>query len=85
MMAIDERLRTLISKELGFPEDEITRDASFRDDLGADSLDLVEVVMAAEEEFDIEIDDDTAEMCTTFGRLVDVVTARVERKKVGAA
>jgi acyl carrier protein len=60
-MAVAERVKSIIVEQLGVDEDEVTLDASFTDDLGADSLDIVELVMAFEEEFGIEIPDEEAE------------------------
>ncbi|HKH43813.1 MAG TPA: acyl carrier protein [Thermoanaerobaculia bacterium] len=60
-MAIAERVKSIIVEQLGVDEEEVTQEASFTDDLGADSLDIVELVMAFEEEFGIEIPDEDAE------------------------
>jgi acyl carrier protein len=60
-MAVEERVKSIIVEQLGVDEDEVTLEASFTDDLGADSLDIVELVMAFEEEFGIEIPDEEAE------------------------
>ena len=60
-MAIAERVNSIIVEQLGVDEEEVTQEASFTDDLGADSLDIVELVMAFEEEFGIEIPDEDAE------------------------
>lgn len=60
-MAVAERVKSIIVEQLGVDADEVTLDASFTDDLGADSLDIVELVMAFEEEFGIEIPDEEAE------------------------
>jgi acyl carrier protein len=60
-MAVAERVKSIIVEQLGVDEDEVTMEASFTDDLGADSLDIVELVMAFEEEFGIEIPDEDAE------------------------
>ncbi len=65
MATNQERLIEIIAKQLGVDEDNVTSDASFMEDLGADSLDTVELVMALEEEFDIEIPDSDAEKITT--------------------
>ena len=65
MATNQERLIEIISKQLGVDEDNVTADASFMEDLGADSLDTVELVMALEEEFDIEIPDSDAEKIQT--------------------
>jgi len=60
-MAVAERVKSIIVEQLGVDEEEVTQEASFTDDLGADSLDIVELVMAFEEEFGIEIPDEDAE------------------------
>ena len=61
MSTIEDRVKKIVVEQLGVAEDQVTPDASFVDDLGADSLDTVELVMALEEEFDTEIPDDEAE------------------------
>jgi acyl carrier protein len=66
-MAVEERIRQLIVDQLGVSLEEIRPEVSFLDDLGADSLDIVELVMAMEEEFDVEIPDDDAEKIQTIG------------------
>ena len=65
-MSIEERVKKIIVEQLGVKEEEVKPEASFVEDLGADSLDTVELVMALEEEFDIEIPDEEAEKITTF-------------------
>ncbi len=74
-MSIEERVIKIVAEQLGSGEDEITNESSFIDDLGADSLDTVELVMALEEEFDIEIPDDDAENIATVQAAIDYVTA----------
>ena len=64
-MSVDEKVKDIISEQLGVKKEEIKPESSFIDDLGADSLDTVEVVMALEEEFGIEIPDEDAEKITT--------------------
>ena len=64
-MAVAERVKSIIVEQLGVDEEEVTLEASFTDDLGADSLDIVELVMAFEEEFGVEIPDDAAEKIGT--------------------
>ena len=65
MSSVEERVKKLICEQLGVKEDEVTAEASFVEDLGADSLDTVELVMALEEEFETEIADEEAEKITT--------------------
>jgi len=69
-MAVAEKVKSIIVEQLGVDEEEVTPDASFVDDLGADSLDTVELVMAFEEEFGCEIPDDAAEQIQTVGDAV---------------
>mgnify|MGYP003960507369 CR=1 FL=1 len=66
-MAVAEKVKGIIVEQLGVDEEEVTSDASFVDDLGADSLDIVELVMALEEEFGTEIPDEDAEKLLTVG------------------
>ena len=70
-MASEERIKEIIVEQLGVDESQITPDASFIDDLGADSLDTVELVMAFEEEFDIEIPDEDAEKIRTVKDVIN--------------
>ena len=72
MSNIEERVKKIVAEQLGVKED-IANDASFVDDLGADSLDTVELVMALEEEFECEIPDDEAEKITTVQQSIDYV------------
>jgi len=72
--SIDERVKKIVVEQLGVKEEEVTNDSSFVDDLGADSLDTVELVMALEEEFNIEIQDEEAEKITTIQQAVDFIT-----------
>jgi acyl carrier protein len=74
-MTIEERVKKVIEEQLSVNQDQITREASFIDDLGADSLDTVELVMALEEEFVIEIPDDEAEKITKVGEAIDYITS----------
>ncbi len=73
-----EKVRAKIAEQLSIDEDQITMDASFTDDLGADSLDLVELIMSLEEEFDMEIPDEDAEKIATVKDVVDYIKSRVE-------
>ena len=75
---LDQRVSDIIVEQLGVPKEEIAPEASFIDDLGADSLDIVELVMAMEEAFDIEIPDEDAEKIQTIGDALSYVRDRVE-------
>ena len=75
MASIDERVKQIVAEQLGVDEEQVTDDAAFMDDLGADSLDTVELVMALEEEFETEIPDDEAEKITTVQQAVDYINA----------
>ncbi len=77
-MSVEDRIKGLIVDQLGVSGDEIVPEASFIDDLGADSLDIVELVMAMEETFDIEIPDDDAEKIQTIGDAMSYLKTRVE-------
>ncbi|MCK4235795.1 MAG: acyl carrier protein [Candidatus Krumholzibacteria bacterium] len=77
-MTIEERVNKVIEEQLSVNQDQITRDASFIDDLGADSLDTVELVMALEEEFGIEIPDEDAEKITKVSEAIDYIEAHVQ-------
>lgn len=68
-----DKVKTIIVQQLGTSEGEVTEEASFVDDLGADSLDIVELIMALEEEFDLQISDKDAEQLTTVGEAVDYI------------
>ncbi|MDK2855115.1 MAG: acyl carrier protein [Bacillota bacterium] len=74
-MSIFDRVKEIIVDQLGVDEEAVTPEASFVDDLGADSLDIVELVMALEEEFGIEIPDEDAEKITTVGDAVEYIKA----------
>ncbi|HMS85642.1 MAG TPA: acyl carrier protein [Nitrospira sp.] len=73
MATVDERVKKIIAEQLGVEEAEVTPEASFVEDLGADSLDTVELVMALEEEFSIEIPDEDAEKILTVGKALDYI------------
>ena len=68
-----QKVKDIIAEKLGVDESEVTRDASFTDDLGADSLDTVELIMEFEKEFDLTIPDDEAEQIATVGDAIDYV------------
>jgi acyl carrier protein len=74
MASIAERVKQIVAEQLGVEEDQVTSEASFIDDLGADSLDTVELVMALEEEFDIEISDEDAEKIQNVQDAIDYIT-----------
>lgn len=80
MSIIEERIKTIISEQLGVKPEEIVSHASFVDDLGADSLDTVELVMALEEEFNIEIPDEEAEKITTVQSAIDFIQDNQKKK-----
>ena len=73
-----EKVKAIIVEQLGVADTSVTMEASFIDDLGADSLDIVELVMAIEEEFDIEIPDTDAEKVVTVGDVVDYIKENVQ-------
>ena len=81
MASVDERVKQIIVEQLGVDEAEVTANASFVDDLGADSLDTVELVMAFEEAFEIEIPDEDAEKIRTVKDAVDYINAHAKGSK----
>ena len=78
MSTAEERVRKIVIEQLGVTDDQATNEASFVDDLGADSLDTVELVMALEEEFECEIPDEDAEKITTIQQAIDYVNAHTD-------
>ncbi len=80
MENVAERVKKVVVEQLGVNEDEVTNEASFVDDLGADSLDTVELVMALEEEFDCEIPDEEAEKISTVQQAIDYVSSHLPAK-----
>ena len=74
MASIEKRVKDIVAEQLGVDEGQVTNEASFMDDLGADSLDTVELVMALEEEFEVEISDEDAEKIQTVQDAVDYIT-----------
>jgi acyl carrier protein len=76
-MAVEDRIKGIIVEQLGVSGDEIVPEASFIDDLGADSLDIVELVMAMEEAFDVEIPDDDAEKIQTIGDAISYLKEKL--------
>ena len=81
MSSVDERVTKIVAEQLGVSESEVTRDSSFVGDLGADSLDTVELVMALEEEFDCEIPDEQAEKIQTVGQAIDYIKSVANKQK----
>jgi acyl carrier protein len=79
-MSVEAKVQGIIAEQLGVDEKEVTELASFIDDLGADSLDTVELVMAFEEEFDIEISDEDAEEITTVADAIRYITEKTSEK-----
>jgi acyl carrier protein len=77
MSSIEERVKKIVAEQLGVKEEEVKTEASFVEDLGADSLDTVELVMALEEEFETEIPDEEAEKITTVQLAIDYVNANL--------
>ena len=80
MASVEERVKQIIVEQLGVDEAEVTPTASFVDDLGADSLDTVELVMAFEEAFDIEIPDEDAEKITTVKDAIEYIEGKTSKK-----
>lgn len=78
MSDIEQRVKKIVAEQLGVAEGEVKNASSFVDDLGADSLDTVELVMALEEEFDCEIPDEDAEKITTVQQAIDYVNANLK-------
>jgi acyl carrier protein len=78
MSSVEERVAKIVVEQLGVKEDEVKPESSFVDDLGADSLDTVELVMALEEEFGTEIPDEEAEKITTVQLAIDYINANIE-------
>lgn len=80
-MAVEEKVKSIIAEQLGVKAEEIKPESSFVDDLGADSLDTVELVMALEEEFGVEIPDEDAEKMTTVGEALKYIEEKVKGKQ----
>ena len=78
MSSIEERVKKIVAEQLGVKEEEVQAEASFVEDLGADSLDTVELVMALEEEFETEIPDEEAEAITTVQLAIDYITQHLD-------
>ena len=80
MSTVEQQVKKIVAEQLGVKEEEVTNDASFVDDLGADSLDTVELVMALEEEFETEIPDEDAEKITTVKDAVEYIENKTTKK-----
>ena len=80
MSSIEDRVKQIVVEQLGVSEDEVSGDSSFVDDLGADSLDTVELVMELEDEFDMSIPDEEAEKIQTVGAAVEYIHKHLESK-----
>jgi acyl carrier protein len=78
-MSVEDKLKSIIIEQLGVAEEEVVNEASFLDDLGADSLDLVELIMAIEEEYGIEIPDDDAEKIQSVQDAINYVEERTAK------
>ena len=78
MSSVEERVKKIVVEQLGVKEDEVSNEASFVDDLGEDSLDTVELVMALEEEFKTEIPDEEAEKITTVHQAISYINEHLE-------
>ena len=81
MSTVEERVKKIVVEQLGIKEEEAVNTASFVEDLGADSLDTVELVMALDDEFGIEIPDDEAEKITTIQIAIDYINGQLEGQK----
>lgn len=75
-----KKIKAIVADKLSISEDQVTEEASFIDDLGADSLDTVELVMALEDEFDLDIPDEDAEKMITVGKAIDYVLVFIQKK-----
>ena len=80
MSSVEERVKKIVVEQLGVKEEEVTAEASFVDDLGADSLDTVELVMALEEEFKTEIPDEEAENINTVNQAIEYINAHLNNE-----
>ena len=80
MSTVEQQVKAIVAEQLGVKQEQVTDDASFVDDLGADSLDTVELVMALEEEFEIEIPDEDAEKITTVKDAVEYIENKTSKK-----
>jgi acyl carrier protein len=81
---IEERVIQIVCDNLGVNKEQVTRNTSFQEDVGADSLDIVELVMELEEEFEITIPDEEAEKIKTVGESIDYIERELEKKKASS-
>ena len=79
-MSVEAKVKSIIAEQLGVGEDEIKPESAFIEDLGADSLDIVELIMELEEEFEINIPDEQAEKIKTVGEAIDYIEAEIKKK-----
>lgn len=77
-MNVEDKVKEIIVEELGVEESEVTQEANFIEDLGADSLDTVELIMKFEEEFEIDIPDEEAEKLVTVGKAIDYLKTKLD-------
>ncbi len=80
MPSVEERVIKIVHENLGVSKEQVARSTSFQEDLGADSLDIVELVMELEEEFEITIPDDQAEKIKTVGEAIDYIEREIAKK-----
>jgi acyl carrier protein len=80
---VEQRVIEIVCEHLAVGKEKVTRSTSFIEDIGADSLDIVELVMELEEEFDIQIPDDQAEKIKTVGEAIDYIEAKIKDKQAG--
>lgn len=85
MASVEERVINIVSEQLGVSKDQIKHETSFVNDLGADSLDTVELVMELEEEFDIQIPDEVAEKIQTVGQAIEHIQKAVESSEASSS
>lgn len=84
-LSIEEKVINIVCEQLAVEKEKVSRDTRFIEDTGADSLDIVELIMELEEEFDIQIPDDQAEKIKTVGEAIDFIEARRKEKDSGEA
>ena len=85
MASVEERVVDIVAEQLGVSKEQITRETSFVNDLGADSLDAVELIMELEEEFDVSIPDDVAEKIQTAGQAIDHIEKAIQENQTSSS